>query len=238
MNANTNFGFNPSASNGVGGKTIKNILSIDGNDGLINFQINYSDGSQDVATHSLVSDQIIGMDTLQLQSSTIADVLNVKDTNGDFIFRASQYGFGSDNIVKAYNAFQVNRKNTEIPIFEIDKLDKIKMILPDASTLSLGMRSVLMNIATGQLAYEASFEIAANGTRTFFDDAGNVIQEFTITNGSTGINWTIDTFNSTTDTVSNVAATSYSTAVGTAKNLTTQASTYISPSIFNVFKKK
>ena len=87
--AYSNFGFYAptTASSGTVGRGIQNIQSIDNQDGIITFNITYTDGLTQSASHSLVSDSLINLNKLTLEGTNADDKLLVRQFNGEPLFQ-------------------------------------------------------------------------------------------------------------------------------------------------------
>jgi hypothetical protein len=69
------------------GKTIDRFESVDLDTGVIDFTVFYSDGTHEKVSHSLVSDALIAIKSLQLSGEALSEKLIVKKIDGTTLFK-------------------------------------------------------------------------------------------------------------------------------------------------------
>ena len=76
----------------VVGKTIDHIESLDSNNGNVNFTIFYSDDTSEYVSHSLVSDILVALASIQLSGANDANKLIVQKADTSTMFRVDTSG--------------------------------------------------------------------------------------------------------------------------------------------------
>lgn len=240
---------------GPQGISVSTITRVDNNDGSIDLTFNMTDGSiNGPLNNSLVSDTLLDLNKVTITGTASVEKFHVEKADGSTLLTCDTL---TNNEVLMEN-LRINTLTSNpntlsiqedgVLVFTINCQAGNKQIrignqmLPGATSLATNKRMVLYDSGTGQLFYNDTAEVLADGTQQIFNDVLDIGETAVIATSSFFVKAADATETFAVNTVTSVitqtpkiintvtSSTQFQNFVGTAQNIT--------GGLLNIFKKK